>query len=102
MSIVELRRYVAVPGRMDDIVARFRDHTLHIFPDHGIHVAAIWRDLDNPDVLIYTVTFDDRIALDAAWTSFVADPRWIAARDASEANGPIVERIERTFLQPVA
>ena len=30
------------------------------------------------------------------------DPEWVAARTASEADGPILERVENYFLQPTA
>jgi hypothetical protein len=34
------------------------------------------------------------------WNAFQADPEWIAKRAASEAERPIVERIENYFLSP--
>ena len=36
--IYELREYFAMPGRMRDLQARFRDHTLKIIERHGIKV----------------------------------------------------------------
>jgi hypothetical protein len=32
----------------------------------------------------------------------MADPDWIAARAASEQDGPILERVESSILQPTA
>ena len=34
------------------------------------------------------------------WNAFQADPDWIAKRSASEAQSPIVARIENNFLSP--
>ena len=34
------------------------------------------------------------------WEAFRKDPEWIAKREASEVDGPIVASIENTFLEP--
>jgi hypothetical protein len=34
------------------------------------------------------------------WNAFAADPEWLAARAKTEAQGPIVERIENYMLAP--
>jgi hypothetical protein len=36
------------------------------------------------------------------WNAFQADTEWIAKRAATEADKPIVERIENHFLTPTA
>ena len=36
------------------------------------------------------------------WNAFQADPKWIATRKETEANGQIVERIENIILSPVS
>ena len=83
--VYELRTYVAPPGRLDDIVDRFRTKTLDIFASHGFDVG------DNE--LVYLLRFDSPEASEAAWTAFRADPEWIKAREVTEANGPIVDHI---------
>jgi hypothetical protein len=98
--IIELRRYTAVPGRGQAVLDRFHDHTLALFADRGMTVTAFWVDVDDPDVLLYTMQWDDRDAMDAAWAGFVADPRWHHIVEVSEADGPIVAQIERTFMTP--
>ena len=98
--IIELRRYTAVPGRGQAVLDRFHDHTLALFADRGMTVTAFWVDVDDPDVLLYTMQWDDRDAMDAAWAGFVADPRWHHIVEVSEADGPIVAQIERTFMAP--
>ena len=35
-KVYELRIYHAAPGKMDSLVARFRDHTDKLFAKHGI------------------------------------------------------------------
>ena len=34
------------------------------------------------------------------WAEFRADPEWVAARTASEENGPLIERVESVFMNP--
>ena len=41
-----------------------------------------------------------RWALRQPFAAFVADPEWKAARDASEKDGKIVEKVESVFLTP--
>jgi hypothetical protein len=36
------------------------------------------------------------------WNAFQADAEWIAKRSATEAEKPIVERVENHFLTPTA
>jgi len=49
-------------------------------------------------VLIYVVSHESQEAADKSWKAFQADPDWIAARNASEKDGKIVERLEKVFM----
>ena len=40
--IYEHRTYVIPPGKMDAILARFRDDTFRLFEKHGIGVVGFW------------------------------------------------------------
>ena len=37
-----------------------------------------------------------------AWAAFMADPEWQAAKRASEANGPLVERVVNKIWKPTS
>ena len=37
-------------------------------------------------------------AADKSWKAFGSDPNWKTARDASEADGKIVEKVERVWM----
>jgi hypothetical protein len=37
-----------VPGKIENLVARFRDHTMKLFADHGIKSVVYWTALDEP------------------------------------------------------
>ena len=40
--IYELRIYRTLPGRLPNLLARFRNHTLRIWERHGIRQAGFW------------------------------------------------------------
>jgi hypothetical protein len=96
----ELRVYYTNPGKLDDLHARFRDHTCKLFEKHGITNIGYWTPLDNPEgKLFYVLAYPSREAREKAWKEFGADPDWKAARDASEKNGKLVAKVESSFLK---
>src|SRR5256885_10431141 len=87
----EMRTYYAAPGKLDDLHARFRDHTLKLFEKHGMVNLGYWMPAENPDnKLIYLLAFPSRDAQKKAWKEFGNDPEWKAAQKASEVNGRLV------------
>jgi outer membrane protein assembly factor BamB len=101
--IYELRVYYVLPGRMDAMNARFRDHTCKLFEKHGMKLIGFWQPSDPKEKdrkLIYVLSHASREAADKSWKAFREDPDWIKARDASERDGKIVEKIESTFMSP--
>ena len=81
----ELRTYHAAPGKLDELNARFRDHTLKLFSKHDITSIGYWIPVDNTNnVLIYLLAYPSREARDASWKEFSADPDWKSAQKASE------------------
>jgi hypothetical protein len=100
--LFELRTYHAAPGKLDALQARFRDHTVGLFAKHGLGLVGFWLPLDPDgrptDTLIYLLVFDDRVAADKARSAFGADPAWVAAKAASETDGPLTAAIESVFL----
>ena len=104
--VFELRTYHAVPGKLDALHDRFRDHTLPLFDKHGLTVIGFWTPQDGQqlpsDTLVYLLAFSDRDAAEAAWDSFRADPAWIQAKAESEERnrGSLTTAIESVFLNP--
>ena len=41
-KVFELRTYQATPGNLDNLHARFRDHTIRIFRKHGMEIVGFW------------------------------------------------------------
>ena len=100
-AVYELRVYHVFEGKLDDLLRRFRDHTMQLFEKHGIKNVAYWTPTDDPlkgKTLIYILAHPSREAATANWKTFREDPDWISVRDKSEANGKLVEKVDSTFL----
>ena len=98
--VYELRIYTTNPGKMPDLLARFRDHTCAIFARHGMASVGYWTPVDQKDgdKLYYFLRHENRAAATASWKAFMDDPEWQSVRKASEANGAIVSGVESIFL----
>ena len=95
----ELRTYYAAPGKLDDLLARFRDHTVKLFEKHGMVNVGYWVPLTNAEnKLIYLLAYPSREAQKQSWKDFAADPEWKAAAKESERNGKLVSKVESIFL----
>lgn len=100
-AVYELRVYHAVPGRLNDLLARFREHTDKIFDRRDMKSVAYWTPLDEPErsnTPIYILQHPSREAAAANWKSFQDDPEWKTVKDKSEANGQLVEKVDSTFM----
>jgi hypothetical protein len=100
-AVYELRIYHVVPGKIENLVARFRDHTMKLFADHGIKSVAYWTALDEPvksSTFFYILEHPSREAATANWKAFQDDPEWKSVKAKSEENGKLVEKIDSTFL----
>ncbi len=99
--VYELRIYHAMPGKIENLVARFRDHTMKLFANHGIKSVAYWTALDEPvksSTFFYILEHPSREAAAANWKAFQDDPEWKSVKAKSEENGTLVEKIESTYL----
>lgn len=99
--IYELRTYHANPGKLDALLARFRDHTVGLFKKHGMTNVAYWTPVENDaQVLIYLMAYPDREKRDQMWKAFLDDPDWKAAYAASTKDGKLVKKVDQVFLEP--
>ncbi|MFM7100588.1 MAG: NIPSNAP family protein [Verrucomicrobiota bacterium] len=98
-AVYELRIYTIHPGRAESLHNRFRQHTLRLFKKHGIESIGYWMPVDPQDQrLHFLLRYPSREAREASWKGFTGDPAWQAAYRASEANGPLVAKVENPFL----
>jgi hypothetical protein len=99
--VYELRVYHANEGKLDALVARFRDHTDAIFKRHGMISIAYWLPTDEPlkgRTLIYILKHPSREAATANWKAFHDDPEWVKVSTASEVNGKLAAKVDSTFM----
>jgi len=99
--VFEMRTYTTLPGRLDALNARFRNHTTKLFEKHGMTNIGYWVPKDAPrseDTLIYILAHDSREAAKKSWDAFRTDPDWKKAQAESEASGKIVAKVESVFL----
>jgi hypothetical protein len=103
-AVYELRVYTTAEGKLDDLLKRFREHTMTIFERHGIKNVGYWTPTDETGTypkgktLIYMLRHPSREAATANWKAFQDDPEWQKVRAKSEENGKIVEKVEFTFM----
>jgi hypothetical protein len=109
--VFELRTYYAAPGKINDLQARFRDHTCKLFEKHGMTIIGFWTPIPKKgaseqkgdaalDQLIYILAYPSKEAADKSWKAFRDDPVWQAAQKASEANGKLVSKVESVYMNP--
>ena len=104
--IIEMRRYTTLPGKLDSLDARFRDHTVKLFAKHGMTNLPYFHldeGQDGNDVtLLYFLTHTSTDAMTTSFDSFRGDPDWITVRDASEKDGRILieKGVVSTALDP--
>ena len=99
-QIYELRVYHTNPGMLENLHQRFREHTNYLFVKHGMRLIGYWVPADEDNKLIYILAFPSPDAREKAWKAFAADPEWQKVQKASEAGGPIIDKIDSTIMLP--
>jgi hypothetical protein len=96
----ELRIYHASPGKLDDLHQRFRNHALRFLDKHGITSVGYWTPLQNGEDprVFFMLSYESKAAREVAWKKLMEDPDWQTAFKASEAKGPLVQKVENFFL----
>jgi len=101
-GVIQMRTYTLLDGRVPNIQARFRDHTQALFEKQGLRNYPYWmtvpKDGSQPK-LLYLLGAKDQASFDAGFAAFVKDPEWLKARDASEATGKIVEKVDAVMFK---
>ena len=100
--VYEMRTYTCFPGKLEALKTRFRDHTIRIFKKHGMESVGYWVPQDDrkETTLIYIIAHKSRAQADINWREFAADPEWKKVAADSEANGKIVQKVDRVFMDP--
>lgn len=104
--LFEMRRYTTNPGKLPNIHARFRDHTVDLFNKHGMTNLTYFRLLPGQDgadnTLIYFLAHEDEAGRKKSFSAFSKDPAWQSARKASEVDGKILIKggVKSTLMAP--
>jgi NIPSNAP len=101
--VYELRTYTAPEGKLGELQARFRNHTVKLFERHGITSVGYFVPQDAPasqNTLIYVLAHKDRESAKQNWAAFQKDPEWRAAFQASQKNGPLQSQVVSVFMDP--
>jgi hypothetical protein len=102
-KVYELRTYTAPEGKLGDLHARFRNHTIGIFDRHGMKSVAYFSPQDAPlsqNTLIYILEHPSREDAKKHWAEFSADPEWQKVSAESQKDGRIVTKVESVFMTP--
>jgi hypothetical protein len=100
-TVYELRVYHANEGKLDALLARFRDHTIKIFAKHHMRSIAYWTPTDDPaktNTLIYILEHPSREAAKTNWKAFEDDEEWKSVRAKSEESGKLVDHVDSTYM----
>jgi hypothetical protein len=101
--VYELRTYTAPDGKLGDLHARFRNHTMGIFNNHNMKSVAYFSPQDAPlsqNTLIYILEHPSRDDAKKNWAAFQADPEWQKVSAESQKDGRIVSKVESVFMTP--
>jgi hypothetical protein len=101
--VFEIRTYTTNPGKLPDLLKRFREHTMALFEKHGMTNVGYWVPTDEPrskNMLIYILAHPSRDAAKRNWAEFRSDPDWQKVQKESEANGKIVAKVESIYADP--
>ena len=103
--VYELRMYHVNETKMDALKARFGDHTDSIFKRHNMKSVGYWFPEDAPssqNLFIYILEHPSRQEAEKNWAAFQADSEWKEVKAQSEANGALVDHIDRYFMDPTS
>ncbi len=103
--VYEMRIYHVNEDKMDALKARFRNHSDALLARHNIESIGYWEtetEPGSPNLLVYMVVHASHEDAQKNWAAFLADPEWKKVKADSEVDGPLVNRIERFFMEPTS
>jgi hypothetical protein len=100
----ELRTYTPAPDKLENLLTRFRDHTVKLFGKHGMTNVAYWvtqeKDGTAQPKLVYILAHASEAAGKASFDTFRKDPDWVKVKADSEKNGPLTTKVESVYMKP--
>lgn len=100
-AVYEMRTYHAHEGKLEALHARFQDHTVALFAKHGMgNIIYLAPEDKSSNTMSYLLGYRNLEARKTAWKAFRDDPVWKAAYAASRTDGPLVDKVDSSFLVP--
>ena len=101
--VQELRRYDAMPGKMENLHERFANHTMGLFEKHGITNIGYWTEtFGTSRRLVYMLGYPSLADREKSWAVFTADPDWQNVWAESEKDGTLVAKLSNIILRRTA
>ncbi len=104
-EVYELRTYTTNESKLENLNARFRDHTVDLFEKHGMESVGYWVPTDEPlskNTLIYVLRHESREAAGESWKAFIADPEWAKVAEESQKDGRILAKAPESVFMSAA
>jgi hypothetical protein len=101
--VLEVRRYTTNEGKLDALVKRMREGESKLFEQHGmkgVFYSVAAEGPESQNTFIYVLAHESREAAKKSWDDFRNDAGWKSLRETSEASGPLVGKVESTFVTP--
>jgi len=101
--VLEIRRYTANEGKLNDLVKRMGGGEAALFEKHGMTNVFHSVAADAPEsqhTYIYVLSHESREAAKKSWDGFRNDGDWKTLRARSETAGPLVGKVESIFVNP--
>lgn len=98
----ELRIYDIAPGKMKPAIDRIANHGARYWKKHGINAVLFGEPIiGEAPKLVYLLKWESLAERDEKWDPFVSDPEWVAIKNETEKDGPIVVKITNMILKEV-
>jgi len=97
--IYELRIYDIIPDRREALYDRFKKGALRLLGKHGFRIVDMWEPTDAREKLFYLLAWKDANEREAVWRAFRMDPVWQKLKTGTEAEGPMVTKMEYYLIE---
>ncbi|PQO27641.1 NIPSNAP family protein [Blastopirellula marina] len=102
--VYELRTYTTNEGKLENLHARFRDHTMELFEKQGMQNHIYWVPTEGEgadNTLVYIISHENRDAAKKSWQGFLSDPDWKKVAAESEKDGKILaKKPDAVYMEP--
>jgi len=99
--VFEISSYNMAPGKVNDLLSRFRNYPTSLFVKHGATNIDYWTTIEKGTIepkLIYILAHNNEETARKTLENLLSDSEWIKVKNESERNGKLVEKVESVYL----